>query len=241
MGKMHTDPVEYRHAGTTFRGVKVHDPARTAKLPGVLVVHEAWGLGEFTKRRAERLAELGYVALAVDLFGDGKQASSSEEGMQWTKALRANVAQLRARINAAYEALIGFDQVDTNRCASIGYCFGGSASIELARSGAKVTGVVSFHGNLSTTHPAEAGSVHAKILSCTGADDPFIPPSQVHAFVEEMKQARADFQVVVYGGVKHSFTNPNAAERGIAGLEYNKAADERSWAAMHTFFQEIFR
>jgi dienelactone hydrolase len=241
MGKMHSHPLEYTHGGITFRGLLVHDPARTSKLPGVLVVHEAWGLGEHTKQRAERLAEHGYVALAADMFGHAKQASSSEEGMQWTKALRADVPELRARIRAAHEALLRTPQVDPDCTASIGYCFGGSASIELARSGAKVAGVVSFHGNLTTTHPAEPGSVHAKILSCTGVDDPFIPPAQVHGFMEEMTRAQADFQVIVYGGAKHSFTNPHAADRGVPGLEYNKLADERSWVAMCAFLQEIFR
>ena len=240
MGKMHADTLEYSHGGMKFRGHIVHDPARTSKLPGVLVVHEAWGIGAFVKNRAERLAELGYIALAVDMFGDAREASSSEEGMQWTRELRANVPLLRSRIRAAHEALLRHPQVDPSRVASIGYCFGGSASIELARSGAAIAGVVSFHGSLSTTHPAEPGSIAARILACTGADDPFIPPGQVSGFMDEMTRAGADFQVVVYGGTKHSFTNPRAAERGVAGLEYNQLADERSWAAMHCFFQEIF-
>ncbi len=238
---MRSDTLEYRHDGTRFLGHLVHDPARTAKLPGVLIVHEAWGLGEHAKERAFRLAELGYIALAVDMFGEAKQPSSSEEGLQWTKALRADVPRLRARIRAAYEALLGFSQVDADRVASIGFCFGGSASIELARSGAPIAGVVSFHGNLATTHPAEPGAVKARILSCTGSDDPFIPTSQVQGFVEEMSRAGADYQLVVYGGVKHSFTNPRAAERGVPGLEYSQRADERSWTAMHCFFHEIFK
>jgi dienelactone hydrolase len=238
---MHSDRVEYSHGGITFRGYVVHDPARTAKLPGVLVVHEAWGLGEHVRDRCEKLAELGYIAFAVDMFGEGKQSSTSEEGMQWTKALRANVPELRARIRAAHQALLAHPQVDAQRVAAIGYCFGGSASIELARSGAELAGVVSFHGSLSTTHPAEPRSVKAKVLVCTGADDPFIPPAQVHAFIDEMRNATASYEIVIYGGVKHSFTNPKAGERGVAGLEYDRTADARSWAVMHTFFQEIFR
>jgi dienelactone hydrolase len=241
MSKMHSDTVEYAHGGITFRGCLMHDPARTSKLPGVLVVHEAWGLGDHAKSRAEKLSELGYVALAVDMFGEAKQAATSEEGMGWTKALRADVPLLRARIQAAYDALLECPQVDRDRIASIGYCFGGSTSIELARSGAKVAGVVSFHGSLATTHPAQPGAVTAKILVCTGADDPFVPPPQVHAFIDEMRHARAEYEINIYGGAKHSFTNPHAADRGVAGLEYNRQADERSWAAMHAFFQEIFR
>jgi len=240
MSKMKTETLEYRHDDVVFRGHLVHDPARTSELPGVLIVHEAWGLGDFVKQRAEKLAEMGYVAMAVDMFGEAKQASTSEEGMGWTRALRADVPRLRGRILAAHEALLGCPQVDRARVVSIGYCFGGTTSIELARSGAPLAGVVSFHGSLATTHPAEPGAVKAKVLVCTGADDPFVPPAQVQGFVEEMTRAGADYQVVIYGGSKHSFTNPKAAERGVAGLEYNRMADQRSWSAMHAFFEEIF-
>jgi dienelactone hydrolase len=240
MGKMRAETVEYQHDGVPFRGHLVHDAARTAKLPGVLIVHEAWGLGEHVKERAEKLAELGYLAFAVDMFGEAKQASSSEEGLQWTRALRANVPLLRARIRAAYDALRAHPQLDGERVAAIGYCFGGTTALELARSGAKISGVVSFHGGLTTTHPAEPGAVVAKILICTGADDPFIPADHVQGFMHEMKRAGADVQVINYCGVQHSFTNPRAGERGIAGLAYNRNADQRSWSAMHTFFQEIF-
>src|SRR5579883_169275 len=152
MPKMKSDTVEYRYEGVTFRGVVVHDPARVAKLPGVLVVHEAWGVGDHVKERAERLAEMGYVALAADMFGEGKQASSSEEGLGWTRALRADVPLLRGRMNAALAALLDHPQVDPDRVAAIGYCFGGTAALELARSGAKLAGAVSFHGGLATTH-----------------------------------------------------------------------------------------
>ncbi|MBZ5602385.1 MAG: dienelactone hydrolase family protein [Acidobacteriia bacterium] len=240
MPKMKSDVLEYRHEGVTFRGRMVHDAARTAKLPGVLIVHEAWGLGEHVRGRADRLAEMGYVAFAVDMFGEGRQASSNEEGLGWTRDLRANVPLLRGRIAAAHAALLEQPQVDPGRVAAIGYCFGGTTALELARSGARIAGVVSFHGGLATTHPAEPGAVSAKLLVTTGADDPFIPPAQVQAFVDEMTAARADLQLIIYSGTKHSFTNRRAGERGIAALEYNQLADERSWNAMHTFFHEIF-
>jgi dienelactone hydrolase len=240
MAKMRSEILEYHHGGVTFRGLAVHDPARTANLPGVLIVHEAWGLGEHVRERAERLAEYGYIALAVDMFGEGKQASSNEEGLGWTTALRADVPLLRARISAAHNALLACPQVDRDRVACIGYCFGGTTSLELARSGARVAGVVSFHGRLATTHPAEPGAVSARVLVCTGADDPFVPPAQVQDFIHEMTHAKADFQVITYGGAKHSFTNPRAGERNVPGLEYQRSADERSWAAMHVFFQDIF-
>jgi dienelactone hydrolase len=241
MAKMKSETLKYEYNGVTFRGHKVHDPARISLLPGVLMVHEAWGLGDHVKERCGRLAELGYVALAVDMFGDAKRPATSEEGMQWTRALRADVPLLRGRIAAAYQALLKCPQVDHARVAVIGYCFGGTTALELARSGARVAGVVSFHGGLATTHPAEPDTIAAKILVCTGADDPFIPPSQIQAFVDEMTRAGADFQVITYGATQHSFTNPHAAERGVVGLAYNALADQRSWAAMHTFFQEIFK
>ena len=240
MAYMITEPVEYRRGDLTFRGLLADDPARISRRPGVLLVHEAWGLGDHVKARAVRLAELGYVAFAVDMFGEGRQASTTEEGLGWTKALRADVMEMRARIRLAFDVLAARPEVDAQRIAGIGYCFGGSSILELARSGAPVRGVVSFHGNLSTTKPAERGHVCAKILSLTGDDDPFIPMTQVHAFIEEMKNARADYQVAIYGGARHSFTNPKADERGLAGVAYDRSADERSWNAMHAFFQEVF-
>ena len=208
--------------------------------PGVLVVHEAWGLGDHVKQRANRLAALGYIGFAVDMFGEGKQATETAEGLQRTRALRGNVAALRARIRAAFDTLIARPEVDATRIACIGYCFGGTTSIELARSGAPVAGVVSFHGGLETAKPAEPGAVKAKVLVCTGADDTFIPPTQIEGFIQEMTHAGADFQVIIYGGAKHSFTNPEADARGMKGLAYNKLADQRSWDAMLAFFKEIF-
>lgn len=240
MGMMKTESVEYRRGDLIFRGFLADDPARVSTRPGVLVVHEAWGLGDFAKQRAERLAEMGYVAFAVDMFGDGKQASSIEEGLGWTKALRADVDELRTRIRLAHDVLASRPEVDGTKIAGIGYCFGGTSVLELARSGAPVSGVVSFHGALATMKPAERGMIRAKILSMTGDDDPFIPLSQVSAFIEEMKTAQADYQATVYGGVKHAFTNPRAGDRGVPGLAYDRNADERSWKAMHAFFQEIF-
>ncbi len=237
---MKTENLDYRLGETTFRGYFAYDEAKSAKRPGVLVVHEAWGIGDHVKERARKLAALGFAALAVDMFGEGRQAQSSEEGMQWTRVLRADVPALRSRIRAAFDALSSRAEVDRARIASIGYCFGGTSSLELARSGAPARGVVSFHGALQTQSPAEPGAVQAKIVSITGADDPFIPAAQVDAFVEEMKRAQADAQVIVYTGVKHSFTNPHAGDRGVPGLEYNRVADERSWKTMLAFFDEIF-
>jgi dienelactone hydrolase len=237
---MHTENFNYRLGDMTFRGYLAYDDRKQGKRPGVLVAHEAWGIGDHVRQSAERLAGLGFAALAIDMFGDGKQARSSEEGLGWTRALRSDVATLRARIRAAFDAFASRAEVDRERIASIGFCFGGTASLELARSGAPARGVASFHGGLQTEMPAEPGAVTARIVSITGADDPFIPAAQVSAFIEEMRRANADAQVIVYTGVKHSFTNPRAADLGVAGLEYNRVADERSWNAMLAFFKELF-
>ncbi|HLH37860.1 MAG TPA: dienelactone hydrolase family protein [Bryobacteraceae bacterium] len=240
MSKMKIDPVEYRRGEIIFRGWLADDPARITPRPGVLLVHEAWGLGDYVKQRAERLAEMGYVAFAADMFGEGRQAASTEEGLGWTKALRADVREMRARARLAFDVLAARPEVDSSRIAGIGYCFGGSSVLELARSGAPVRGVVSFHGNLTTTDPARRGIVRAKVLSLSGDDDPFIPLEQVNGFIAEMKSAEVDYQVVLYGGARHSFTNPRCGERGLNGLAYHRLADERSWTAMHAFFAEIF-
>ncbi len=237
---MKTENFEYKSPELTFRGYLAYDEKKTDKRPGILVTHEAWGLGEHAKSRAERLAQLGYVALAVDMFGDGKQAGSVEEGLKWIKALSADSKMWRSRIRAAYDALSALPQVDKGRIGGIGYCFGGATVLELARSGAPVAGVVSFHGALQTTMSAEAGQVKAKLLVCTGADDPFIPHEQIHGFIHEMKKAGADYQIIIYSGTKHGFTNPKADERGMEQLAYNKSSDERSWTAMQSFFHEAF-
>lgn len=237
---MRSEAIEYRVGGQVFRGYLAQDETSRVGRPGVLVVHEAWGLGDHVKQSADRLAALGYVAFAVDMFGEGKMARETSEGLQWTRALRADVDTMRARIRGAFDTLIARPEVDPARVASIGYCFGGSTSLELARSGAPVAGVVSFHGGLESVKPAESGAVKAKILVCTGADDPFIPPGKIEEFMKEMKQAGADFQVIVYGGAQHSFTTPDADARGMNGLAYNQAADRRSWDAMLGFFREIF-
>ncbi len=238
---MKTENLDYRAGDLDLRGYYPYDEHKAGQRPGILVVHEAWGLGDHSRHTAERLAKLGFAALAVDMVGGGKHFDATQDGLQFTRSMRADLPALRARIRAAYDALASRPEVDRARIASIGFCFGGSTSLELARSGAPVRGVVSFHGGLQTTAPAEPGRITAKILSITGADDPFIPAAQVQAFVDEMSHARADAQVIVYTGVKHSFTNPHAGDRAIDGIEYHQLADQRSWKAMLSFFEEIFQ
>jgi dienelactone hydrolase len=216
------------------------DDQSSHKRPGILVMPEAFGLGTHAKERAERLAALGYVALAGDPYGNGLEVKDLQEAIKQAGALREDPAKFRQRARVALDKLAALPQVDPSRLAAIGYCMGGTFSLELARDGAPLKGVVSFHGGLETQRPAEVGQIKAKVLVCTGADDPFVPAAQVNAFAEEMTKAGADWQVISYGGTVHSFTNPDAASVGMAGIAYNKSADERSWKAMKAFFDEIF-
>jgi dienelactone hydrolase len=237
---MKTDSIEYRDGDVTLRGFVAFDDRKSDKRPGVLVMPEAFGLGPQAKRRAERLAELGYVALAGDPYGDGLQFSDLQEAIKRAGALFADPSKARARARVALDKLASLPQVDPSRLAAIGYCMGGTLSLELARDGAPLKGIVSFHGGLQTQRPGAAGQIKAKILVCTGADDPFVPFAQVNALADEMTKAGADWQIIIYGGTVHSFTNPEADKIGAPGIAYNKLSDERSWKAMTSFFEEIF-
>lgn len=235
-----TEDIIYRDSPLTMNGLAAYEDGPTEKRPGVLVVHEAWGLGEHVIARARMLAGLGYVGFAADMFGDRRQITKREEAMALIGDLRANPQKLRVRMRAALTAMSAMPQVDSARLGAIGFCFGGTAVLELARDGADVAGVVSFHGGLETQMPAGAGVVKARVLVCNGADDPMIPPTQVKAFEDEMHKAGADIRVINYKGAVHNFTNP-AADGSIApGILYNKPADERSWAAMRAFFADVF-
>jgi dienelactone hydrolase len=237
---MKTETVEYKDGDVTLRGYLAYDDKKSGKRPGVLVMPEAFGLGEHAKKRAERLAELGYVAFAGDPYGNGIELSNLQDAMKHAGPLFADPAILRKRGRVALDYLASGSQTDASRLAAIGFCMGGTFSLELARDGAPLKGIVSFHGGLQTQRPAEAGKVKAKILVCTGADDTLIPVEQVNAFEAEMKKAGADWQVITYGGAKHSFTNPNSDSLGMPGIGYNKLVDMRSWRALTDFFEEIF-
>lgn len=236
---MKTTTLDYRDGTTLCKGFLADPEAGTAR-PGVLVIHEAPGLDAHVKRRSQMLAELGYVALAVDMYGDGKVAATTDEAMAMLAPVRDNQALLRGRVRAAFDTFAALPQVDKSRIAAMGYCFGGMVALELARSGASTLGTVSFHGMLATKTSADARNIKGKILACTGADDPIVPSEQVLAFQKEMTEAGVDWQVICYGGAKHAFTNRDAAKAGRPALAYNKAADERSWIAMKDFFAEIF-
>ena len=237
---MKTESLEYRDGDVTLKGYLAYDDQTSQKMPGILVMPEAFGLGVNAKNRAERLAALGYVALAGDPYGNGFETSDLQEAIKLATPMMTDPAKFRARGRAGLDKLASLPQVDSSRLAVIGYCMGGTFSLELARDGAPVKGVVSFHGNLATQSPAEPGKTKGKVLVCHGAEDPFVPQDVVNAFEKEMTEAGVDWQLISYGGTVHSFTNPTAAAVGNPGIAYNKSADERSWAAMRTFFNEIF-
>jgi dienelactone hydrolase len=196
-------------------------------------------LNDYAKSRSEQLAKLGYVAFAADIYGDG--FNTTDPKLAGEKAGEAKKADLLAkRGGLALEQLKKDPHVDPAKTAAIGYCFGGTTVLEMARRGQDLLAVVPFHGVLETEHPAEAGAVKAKILVCHGDADPFVPPEQLQKFEAEMKKANADYKVIHYEGAKHAFTNPNADKAGIEGVSYNQAADKKSWADMQAFFKEIF-
>ena len=231
-----TKEVEYRDGDTELTGQFCWDAERDEKRAGILVVHGGAGLDAHAKGRARRLAEGGFVTLACDMYGNGV-AGSRERVMARIAELRENPAKLCERAGAGMEMLMAHPQVD-RRVAVVGYCFGGMAALELARSGAEVAGAVSVHGTLSTVRPAQAGAVKAKILVCHGAVDPYVPMAHVNAFAEEMNAAGADWQLIMYGGAMHGFTHENGP--AMPGVAYHAVADARSTTAMRGFLGEIF-
>jgi dienelactone hydrolase len=237
-----TETIEYRQGDAVLEGILAYpDDAGAAKRPAVMVIHDWTGVGPYARMRAEKLAEMGYVAFAADIYGKGIRPTTPEECGKQAGIYRADRALMRARANAGVDVLRRLDRVDPGRIAVIGYCFGGGCALELARSGAPVAGVVSFHGNLDTPNPDDAKQIKAKILVCHGADDPYVPAEQVAAFMKEMHDAKVDWQFVAYGGAVHSFTRPDSGTDPSKGAAYNADADRRSWTAMSDFFTEIFR
>ncbi len=232
--------VEYKQGETVLEGYLVYDDAIKGQRPGVLVIHQWLGLTDNEKMRANMLAELGYVAFAVDIYGKGIRPKESSAAGAEAGKYRKDLPLFRERINAGLQILLKNPNVDPKRVAAIGYCFGGGAALELARSGANIAGVVSFHGSLTTTLPATAGRIPAKILVCHGADDPFVPMKDVEGFLDEMRAAGADYQFIAYSGAVHAFTQNEAGNDNSKGAAYNEKADKRSWQAMKDFFAEIF-
>jgi dienelactone hydrolase len=238
--QMQTKTVDYRDGEVSLRGYLAFDETLPGKRPGVLVMPGGFGLGGNAKRRAEMLAQMGYVAFAGDPYGGGIEIDDLKEVMERVTDLRRDTAGFRHRARVALEHLMALPQVDPTRIAAIGYCLGGTFVLELAREGAPITGIVTFHGGLETKQVAAPGAVKAKLLVLTGADDPSVPIAHINAFAEEMTKAGADWQIVTYGGTRHAFTYPDAASRNIDWIEYKKSSDERSWKALELLFHEIF-
>lgn len=239
--KIITQAVTYEHAGVQMVGYLAYDDARREKRPGVLVVPEWWGLNDYVKKRARDLAELGYVALAVDLYGGGRTTTQTEEAARLSGELYDDLEKLRGRARAGYAWLAAHERVDPKRIAAIGYCFGGMTVCQMAYSGLELAGVVSFHGSLRPPEQADMGRIKARLLICHGADDPLIPAEQIEAFLAGLRKAGADWQMISYGGAEHCFTNPGAGAVNIPGVRYDERADRRSWQHMRLFLAEVFR
>jgi dienelactone hydrolase len=230
------EELTYKQGETDLHGYLYYDDAMDSERPGVLVVHEWWGLNDYAKERARMLAEMGYVALALDMYGEGKTTEHPQTAGEWAGAVTDELG--RERFRAAYELLKNHKLTADGKIAAIGYCFGGGVVLRAAKAGVDLRGVVSFHGSLPA-ESVEPGTIKAKILACHGADDPFVSADQVQKFQQSLRDAGADWQFISYGGAKHSFTSKQADARGIPALQYNAAADQRSWAAMRLFFDEI--
>ncbi len=236
--------VSYHADGTVLKGYVAYDDAAKGKRPGILVIHEWWGLNDYARKRARMFAEQGYTALALDMYGNGKQAHHPDDAKKFSGEVNKNEKIAKARFDAALKLLRKQDTVDSDNIAAVGYCFGGSVALNMARHGEPLKAVLSFHGGLATDHPAEPGTIKARIASFTGEDDPFIPATQVAAFREEMDKAGVTNKVVTYPGARHAFTNPEADKLGQEfnlPLAYNAAADKASWEEGLAFLAEAFK
>ena len=240
---LHTEQIRYHGDGIMMHGFLAYDDDIAGKRPGVLVVHEWWGHNDYVRQRARMLAELGYTAFAVDMYGDGKKAHHPSDAGKFSSAVMVDLDGAKARFRAAIEALTGHPTVDATKMAAIGYCFGGGIVLHMARMGVDIDGVASFHGSLGSSIRAKAGTVKAKVLVLHGADDPFVPQDDIHAFKSEMDNAQVAYEFIAYPDTVHSFTNPDADAFGDGfglPLKYNPEADRASWEKLQEFFAQIF-
>jgi len=237
------EAVSYSADDVTMNGYLAADANSTSKKPGILVVHEWWGHNDYSRQRADMLAELGYVALAVDMYGDGKVAAHPEEAGQFSSMVMGNLDGAKARFDAALETLKNHPNVDPEKIGAIGYCFGGSVVLSMANAGYDLDAVASFHGGLGLPIMPEPGSVKAIVLVANGADDGFIPEQQINDYKAAMDAAGADYKFINYEGAVHSFTSKEAdelAEKFGMAIAYNAAADSASWEEMKVLFASAF-
>jgi dienelactone hydrolase len=235
-----TQKLEYTNGTTQFIGYLALDESAGDRRPGVVVFPEAFGLNDHARLRAERLAQLGYVALAADLHGGGVVIDDMAKVGPAIQALYSDRAEWRSRARAALDALLAQPQVDGQRVAAIGFCFGGTTALELMRSGAPLAAVATFHSGLLPGLPEDAGRLRARLLVCHGAEDPLVKQEAIEALMSELRRDKVDWQFIHYGNAAHSFTEPAAEQRKVPGLAYDKKADARSWAAMRQLFDEAF-
>lgn len=232
--------VTYKDGEQACIGFLAWDDAITGPRPGVLVVHEWWGLNDYARDRAKKLAELGYIAFAADMYGDGKTVEHPKDAGEMAGKVRMNVASWRKRAELALDVLKNQPQCDATKLAAIGYCFGGSTALQLAYTGADLDAVATFHAALPAPTKAEAAAIKARILVCHGANDSFIPPAAIQAFRGSLDAAGAKHEFIAYPDTVHSFTVPDAGKHNLPGMAYNKAADEQSWASLKKLLSEAF-
>lgn len=236
---MKTEHIEYEADGVRMVGTLTVDNRRSETRPGVLIIHEAGGLGDHTRAIAERLAALNYVAFAMDYFGEGKPPSDWSKIQEQLQAWRADPTGIRARGLAALEVLKAQPETDAGKLAAVGYCYGGTTALELGRGGADLKAIVGFHAGLQTARPQDAANIKGKVLMAIGAQDPIVPPEQRAAFETEMIEGGVDWRMTLYGQAQHSFTNPAVDALNRPGLKYDEQADQRSWRAMLDLFDEV--
>jgi dienelactone hydrolase len=235
-----TKTLAYEHGGVSFKGYLAWDDAVQGKRPGVLVVHEWWGLNDYARKRADQLAKLGYVAFACDMYGEGKHTEHPTEAAKFAGEVRKNVKVWQGRAQTALKLLSDQEQVDANKLAAIGYCFGGSTALQLAYTGAPLKAVVTFHAGLPTPDEEQAKAIKAKLLVCHGAADKFVTEESAVKFREALEKAKVDYAMVYLGQATHSFSVKDIDDKNVPGLSYNAEADRRSWQYMRLMFDEVF-
>jgi dienelactone hydrolase len=239
-GAVVTKAISYEENGVSLQGYLAYDDAVKGKRPGILVVHEWWGLNDYAQKRVKQLAGLGYVAFALDMYGKNKVTDHPDQAEKFMKEITTNVDAWQKRALAGLAVLKKQSVTDSSRIAAIGYCFGGATVQQLAYSGADIRGIVSFHGTPIPPTKSAVKDTKAKILICHGAADPFTKPESLQTYLAAMNASGLNWEIILYGNAKHSFTNPGADKHGMAALAYNPTADRRSWENMKQFFSEIF-
>jgi dienelactone hydrolase len=232
--------VLYKEGGKTLEGYYVYDDVVSGPRPGIVMVHEWMGLNDHVKNNANQLASIGYAVFGVDIYGKGVRPTNPDAARKEAGKYKNDRALMRKRAQAGLQELLKQKEVDSSRVAAMGYCFGGTTALELARSGADLDGVISVHGGLATPTPGDAKNIKGKVLVLHGADDPGVPPTEVEAFAKEMRDAKVDWQLIAYGGAVHAFTNPKAGDDPSKGAAYNERATRRSFEHLKLFLQELF-